>query len=99
MQITAAACDSARARASIKKKERSKASVRAKVEPPFRVVKRQFSLLKVGFGGLAKSTAHTFALSNLWVARKQWIATTEVVRPSSSIKQNDRSSFFQELPE
>ena len=40
---------------------------------PFRVIKRQFGLVKVRFRGLAKNTAHVvtlFALSNLWMARQ-----------------------------
>ncbi len=53
--------------------ERLKASIRAKVEHPFRVIKRQFGYVKVRYRGLKKNTAqlHTlFALSNLWMARK-----------------------------
>ena len=60
------------------------ASVRAKVEHSFRVVKRQFGLMKVRFRGLAKNTAHVvtlFALSNLWMARKKLMAMMGVVRP------------------
>lgn len=52
--------------------ERLKASVRAKVEHPFRVVKRQFGYVKVRYRGLKKNTAQLttlFALSNLWMAR------------------------------
>lgn len=52
----------------LKKQEHGKASVRAKVEHPFRVIKRRFGLTKVRFRGLAKNTAHVvtlFALSNL----------------------------------
>ena len=52
--------------------ERRKAQVRAKVEHPFRVIKRQFGYTKVRFKGLAKNTAQVltlFALSNLWMAR------------------------------
>lgn len=52
--------------------ERRKASIRAKVEHPFRVIKRQFGHVKVRYRGLAKNTAqlHTlFALSNLWMVR------------------------------
>ena len=54
--------------------ERIKASIRAKVEHPFRVIKRQFGHVKVRYRGLAKNTAqlHTlFALSNLWMARRR----------------------------
>jgi IS5 family transposase len=53
--------------------ERTKASIRAKVEHPFRVIKRQFGHVKVRYRGLAKNTAqlHTlFALSNLWMVRR-----------------------------
>ena len=52
--------------------ERLKASVRAKVEHPFRVIKRQFGHVKVRYRGLAKNTAQLktlFALSNLWMVR------------------------------
>ena len=48
--------------------EKLKASVRAKVEHPFRVVKRQFGFVKVRYRGLKKNTAQLFtlfALSNL----------------------------------
>jgi IS5 family transposase len=56
--------------------EKLKASVRAKVEHPFRVLKRQFGLTKVRYRGLAKNTAQIvtlFALSNLWMARRSLI--------------------------
>ena len=43
-----------RAKERIQKQEHRKASVRAKVEHPFRVIKRQFGLPKVKFKGLAK---------------------------------------------
>ena len=52
--------------------ERVKAQVRARVEHPFRVVKRQFGYVKVRYRGLAKNTAQLttlFALSNLWMVR------------------------------
>jgi transposase, IS5 family len=54
--------------------EKLKASIRAKVEHPFRVIKRQFGHVKVRYRGLAKNTAqlHTlFALSNLWMVRRK----------------------------
>ena len=57
--------------------ERIKASIRAKVEHPFRVIKRQFGHVKVRYKGLVKNTAqlHTlFALSNLWMARRTLMA-------------------------
>ncbi|MDZ4189283.1 MAG: IS5 family transposase [Hydrogenophaga sp.] len=55
------------------KLEKTKASIRAKVEHPFRVIKRQFGHVKVRYRGLSKNTAqlHTlFALSNLWMVRR-----------------------------
>ncbi|MDQ0572591.1 IS5 family transposase [Variovorax paradoxus] len=70
-----------RAKARLQKHEHRKASVRAKVEHPFRVIKRQFGLMKVRFRGLQKNTAHLltlFALSNLWMARRQLMGA---VRP------------------
>ncbi len=58
----------------LEKLEHVKARIRAKVEHPFRVIKRQFGHVKVRYRGLAKNTAqlHTlFALSNLWMARRR----------------------------
>ena len=72
-----------RVKARIRKQEHEKASIRAKVEHPFRVIKRQFGLTKVRFKGLAKNTAHVvtlFALANLWMARKKLIAMMGEVR-------------------
>jgi IS5 family transposase len=66
--------------------EKLKASVRAKVEHPFRVLKRQFGHVKVRYRGLAKNTAqlHTlFALANLWIARRALGVLDEQVRPQS----------------
>jgi transposase, IS5 family len=57
--------------------EKIKARIRAKVEHPFRVIKRQFGHTKVRYRGLAKNTAqlHTlFALANLWLVRKKLMA-------------------------
>ena len=59
--------------------ETLKARIRARVEHPFRVVKRQFGFQKVRFRGLAKNTAHVltlFALSNLWQARRRLLLMT-----------------------
>ena len=59
--------------------EKLKASVRAKVEHPFRVIKRQFGYVKVRYGGLAKNTAQMitlFALGNLRMARKRILQGT-----------------------
>lgn len=56
----------------IDKAEKHKAGIRAKVEHPFRVVKRQFGFVKVRYRGLKKNTAQLvtlFALSNLWMVR------------------------------
>jgi len=76
-----------RKKAAVKKHEHRKASVRAKVEHPFRVIKRQFGLVKVRFRGLAKNTAHVitlFALSNLWMARRQLMAMGAAVPPQTA---------------
>jgi transposase, IS5 family len=57
--------------------ERVKAQIRAKVEHPFRVLKRQFGYVKVRYRGLAKNGAQVvtlFALSNLWMARRKLMA-------------------------
>jgi IS5 family transposase len=61
-------------RAKVIGEERRKAQIRARVEHPFRVVKRQFRYMKVRFKGLMKNTAQVvtlFALANLYLARKQ----------------------------
>ena len=76
-----------RAKTRLQEREHHKASMRAKVEHPFRVIKRQFGLMKVRFRGLQKNTAHLltlFALSNLWMARKRLIAMTGVVRAQTA---------------
>jgi IS5 family transposase len=68
-----------RAKRALERREKAKASVRAKVEHPFRLIKRQFGLLKVRFRGLTKNAAHVitlFALSNLWMARRRLLAMT-----------------------
>lgn len=54
--------------------ERAKASIRSKVEHPFRVVKRQFGYMKVRYRGLKKNAAQLttlFALANLWLVRRR----------------------------
>ncbi len=66
-----------------RKIEKAKAQVRAKVEHPFRVIKRQFGYVKTRFRGLAKNTAQLvtlFALSNLWMARRHLLTSTGEVR-------------------
>jgi len=53
------------------------AGIRAKVEHPFRVIKRQFGFTKVRYRGLKKNAAQVqtlFALSNLWMARRRLMA-------------------------
>lgn len=70
--------------------ERMKASIRAKVEHPFRVIKRQCGHVKVRYRGLAKNTAqlHTlFAPSN--VASD---SSSAAVRQTESIRLVWRSS-------
>jgi IS5 family transposase len=60
--------------AMIDKAEKLKAGIRAKVEHPFRVVKRQFGYVKVRYRGLKKNIAQLFtlfALSNLWMVRSK----------------------------
>jgi IS5 family transposase len=60
----------------IDKLDKSKASIRAKVEHSFRVIKCQFGYRKTRYLGLLKNTAQLttlFALSNLWMVRKRII--------------------------
>ena len=52
--------------------EKIKAGIRAKVEHPFRILKRQFGYAKVRYRGLMKNTLQIktlFALANLWMVR------------------------------
>lgn len=67
----------------LRKIEKAKAQVRAKVKHPFRVTKRQFGYTKVRFRGLAKNAAQMvtlFALSNLWMARRHLLASAGELR-------------------
>jgi len=53
------------------------AMVRARVEHPFRVIKRQFGHAKTRYRGLAKNRAQLFtlfALGNLFLVRRRLIA-------------------------
>jgi IS5 family transposase len=54
--------------------EKLKAGIRAKVEHPFRVLKRQFGFVKVRYCGLKKNTAQRFTLlalsSSLYISKK-----------------------------
>ena len=68
--------------------EKIKASVRAKVEHPFRVIKRQFGHVKVRYRGLAKNTAQLktlFALSNLWMVRRKLLVLDGQFRPNAAL--------------
>lgn len=61
----------------VEKIEQIKASIRAKVEHPFRVLKQQFGYAKVRYRGPRKNTAQIvtlFALGNLWMARHKLLA-------------------------
>lgn len=72
-----------RKKRAIEKEEKCKASIRARVEHPFRVLKCQFGYVKVRFKGLAKNTGQIltlFALSNLWMARKRLLTMTGELR-------------------
>ena len=63
--------------------ETIKASIRAKEEHPFRVIKRQFGSVKVRYRGMKKNTAQLktlFTLRNLWMARKKLMALHGEVR-------------------
>ncbi len=56
------------------KLEKFKASVRAKVEHPFHIIKNTFGLKKVRYRGLAKNTAQLltlFGMANLLIAKRQ----------------------------
>jgi len=57
--------------------EQAKASIRAKVEHPFHIVKNIFGLKKVRYRGLAKNTAQLFTLfglANLLIAKRRLFA-------------------------
>ena len=74
--------------AMIDKVEQIKASIRAKVEHSFRVIKRQFGHVKVRYRGLKKNTAQLntlFALVNLWMARKKLDILDGPVRQKTAI--------------
>ena len=65
----------------VEKVEQIKASIRAKVEHPFRVLKQQFGYVKVRYRGLKKNTAQIvtlFALDNPWMARHKLLAMAQV---------------------
>jgi transposase, IS5 family len=59
-----------------RRKNRAKAKIRAKVEHPFRILKRVFGFVKVRFRGLKKNHAHlcaAFALVNVYMHRKRLV--------------------------
>jgi IS5 family transposase len=61
-------------------KNRSKSSVRAKVEHPFRILKRIFGFDKIRYRGLAKNhhrLCACFALVNLYLHRKRLIVLAQ----------------------
>lgn len=60
--------------------ERTKASIRAKVEHPFRVLKQQFGYVKVRYRGLKKNTAQIVTLFALGKARHKLMACSGQVR-------------------
>ncbi len=54
------------------------------MEHPSRVIKRQLGYVKTRFRGLAKNMAQLttlFALSNLWMVRRQLLPAAGEVRP------------------
>jgi len=58
--------------------EKAKASIRAFVEHPFRILKCQFGYRKTRYRGLKKKTVQLhilFALANLYMARKDLLAS------------------------
>lgn len=64
----------------IDQRERLTASIRAKVEHPFRVIKCQFGHVKLRYKGLIKNSAQLmmlFALSNLWMVRRTLLGSAE----------------------
>lgn len=63
--------------------ERTKASIQANVDHPFRVLKQQFGYVKVCYRGLKVNTAQTatlFALCSLWMAMHKLLACMGQVR-------------------
>ena len=60
----------------LEKLEKLKASIRSKVEHPFRIIKRQFGFTKVHYKGMAKNDNHLqtmFALANLYMNRRSLV--------------------------
>ena len=68
----------------MEKLEHAKASIRAKVEHPFHVVKNLFMHRKTRYKGLVKNTAQMFSLfglGNLLLARRWLCRTDSLVAP------------------
>ena len=66
--------------------EKLKAGIRAKMENPCQVVKRQFGYMKVRYRGLKKNTAQLvtlFALSKVWMARGQLMGAGGLSAPEN----------------
>lgn len=73
-----------RQKRAIEQVEYRKASIRARVEHPFRVIKRQFGYVKVRCKGLARNTGQVltlFVLANRWLVRTKLLAMTGGLRP------------------
>ena len=63
--------------------------MRAKVQRPFRVIKRQFGHVKVRYRGLKKYSAQLvtlFALSNLWMVRGILMGTKGLSGSENQVK-------------
>ncbi len=74
--------------------EREKASFRARVEHPIRVIKRQFGHMEARYRGLAKNGSRLvtrFALANLWMARRTLVAGSAASRPRAQPMQRRRA--------
>lgn len=68
----------------MEKLEQAKASIRAKVEHPFHIIKNLFRHRKTRYKGLAKNTAQLFTLfgfANLMLARRWLLAADSQVAP------------------
>jgi len=62
----------------LEKAEKRKASIRAKVEHPLRLIKQQFGDAKERYRGLKKNTERLTmlcALGNLWMVRRQCLGS------------------------
>jgi IS5 family transposase len=70
-----------------KRKNRTKARVRAKVEWPFRVLKRVFGFTRVRYRGLKKNhewICAGFALVNLYQSRKRLARIAQQLAPQEA---------------